>query len=107
MSVVPAPAREGRVPRYVWALVIVAVLVLGFALGGTLRTAVAAGFFAPDPTGGAAPGGDLLGAPAGSGALMPRAELARAAPTAVTHAAATGVVRSAVRAGVPLPAHSG
>jgi hypothetical protein len=98
-------------------LLTVAVLVLGFAVGGTLRTALT------KPPAGAtgASGSSDVAALGAVGAVRPAAlvvPLARAqrrlpgAPTAVTQspqlrAALAPYVRSAVRRGVPLPAGSG
>ena len=40
MSVDPSAGPDGRVPRHVWALLVVIVLILGFAVGGTVRAAL-------------------------------------------------------------------
>ena len=40
MSVDPSAGPDGRVPRHVWALLLVIVVVLGFAVGGTVRSAL-------------------------------------------------------------------
>ena len=79
MSFVAETAPQGRVPRHVWALILVAVLVLGFALGGALRTAIAAGSgsgpWRP-------PGTDLLGSAAGGHPPVVQQAVARAPATA-------------------------
>ncbi len=43
MTDVPSSGPAGRIPRHVWVLLALIVLVLGFALGGSLRTAFASG----------------------------------------------------------------
>ncbi len=47
MTDVPSPGPAGRLPRHVWVLLALFVLVLGFALGGSLRAAFAAPAGAP------------------------------------------------------------
>ena len=106
MSVVPAAGPVGRVPRHVWALLIVAVMVLGFALGGTLRPALAFGRAHP------ARAGTGSGAPMSlTGSEQKRAPTAAVAgfavPPALTRPASSSFIRSAVRRGTPLPAGSG
>jgi lipoprotein-anchoring transpeptidase ErfK/SrfK len=111
VSVVPAAGPDGRVPRYVWALLLVVLLVLGFALGGSLRAALASGPTTASAAADARAVADIsVGGLAGSGAVARPRGLPLGAPAAVTQpaiAAATIFVRSPVRRGVPLPAKSG
>lgn len=114
MSVVPSSSGTGRVPRHVWALLAVVVFVLGFAIGGSLRTALT-------PVRGSSAGSMAGSGAASSGRTFAVADVGvpsslspgrTAAPTAVTQsplarAAAAPFVVSAVRRGVPLPADSG
>jgi len=103
MSVAAETAPKGRVPRHVWVLLLVAVLVLGFALGGAVRTAVTS---RPGRAPAAPAGVDLLGSSAGVHALALGADLVTA-PTASGGRQVPVVAPSAVRRGVPLPAGSG
>jgi L,D-transpeptidase catalytic domain len=113
VSAVPSstavPESGGRVPRHVWALLVLVVFVLGFAVGGSLRTVMTPASL----TGHESVGGSALSVPvADVGVAVASTPRRTAAPTAVTQsaadrAAAVPFVRSAVRRGVPLPADSG
>jgi lipoprotein-anchoring transpeptidase ErfK/SrfK len=88
----------GRVPRHVWALLILVVLVLGFAVGGSARTAL-------EPTGAASPRFALpaAAAPLATLGTAQVAQVASAAPSARPDR----VAPSASRRGKPVPAGSG
>jgi len=103
MSVAAETAPKGRVPRHVWLLLLLAVLVLGFALGGTVRTAVTS---RPGPLPAGPTGADLLGSATGVHALALRADLTTALP-ASRRRPVPAAAPSLVRRGVPLPAGSG
>jgi hypothetical protein len=110
VSVIPSAGPAGRVPRHVWALLAVVVFVLGFAIGGSLRTALAP---VPGPQAGSPATSSARTVPvADVGVPTSRSPVLTAAPTAVTQsplarAAAAPFIASVVRRGVPLPADSG
>jgi L,D-transpeptidase catalytic domain len=85
----------GRVPRHVWVLVVVVIVVLGFAVGGVVRAAVASG---PGPT------------PVGRAPTGQSPRRVPTTPVPVPTVRASGVVSAAVlptRPGLPLPDGSG
>ena len=109
MTVDPSAGPDGRVPRHVWALLVVIVLILGFAVGGTVRAALRPSSLAkarpavaaeaqagPLTTIGSTPVAQLVASTLGATAA------ARPAP-----AAAPAVQLSAVRRGLALPGGSG
>ena len=117
MTDVPTSGPAGRLPRHVAVLLIVLVLVLGFALGGSLRAAVASGPSQPAPP--AVGHGSVLATPAVVPAAVERrtrsaparglltAPGARAGVAAYAGHQARLAIGSPSRRGKPLPAHSG
>ena len=116
MSDVPTPGSAARMPRHVVVLLLVLVAVLGFALGGSLRTALAS---PPSPSPG--PSHQLASRAASlDGRAVPVAAVtvrkaarlvgapgARAGVAAYSTHQARLAIGSSSRRGKPLPAHSG
>lgn len=109
LSVIATSRPDGRIPRHVWALLLAAVLVLGFALGGSVRTALSAGpgshWQGAGPPIAAAAGYRPPGAP-GTAVEPAHLRLVRAV-TVITGRAGGSPATSASRRGVALPAGSG
>ncbi|MFI5101684.1 MAG: hypothetical protein ACHQE5_14410, partial [Actinomycetes bacterium] len=106
MTDVPSSGPAGRFPRHVWVLLVLIVLVLGFALGGSLRTAFASGQSgqtSPDST------ADKATTVARTQPLPAAAGVTEA--TGVARAGTAGpplvAIGSPSRRGKALPAHSG
>jgi len=114
---VPTPGPAGRLPRHVAVLLVLLVLVLGFALGGSLRAALAS----PEPVAPPAlvsvavaiPAGALVSRVPGGVAQRPPSSRLVGAPGARAGVSAYGerparlAVGSSSRRGKALPARSG
>ena len=120
MTDVPTPGPASRLPRHVAVLLVLLVLVLGFALGGSLRSAIASGPPQPATPAAAALGqAPVVATPAVVLAAVQRHTSSAAAPGLVgAPGARAGVgayaghegrlaIGSPSRRGKALPAHSG
>lgn len=96
---------QGPVPRHVWVLVTVFVFVLGFAVGGTLRTALQPAHVAAGKA--SAGGSQLVAVPLATIGSVPIADVGRATHVATGARRSAPLVPTAIHRGKPLPAHSG
>ncbi len=100
----PGPP-QSPVPRHVWVLVTVFVFVLGFAVGGTLRTALQPSQVAAGAA--ASAGSQLVAVPLATVGSVPIADVGRATHVAAAARRSVPLLPTADRRGKALPAHSG